>query len=58
MATITRNSFIYQHMRAALRQQHKDEPKAKWTVRMYGVYNDLDDAEIEQLEKLWAKESR
>ncbi len=46
---MSRGSFLHVHMVAALMA----EPT--WTPRMYGVYNDVSDDTIEELEKLWAE---
>lgn len=46
-----KDSFLYAHMRASLAA----EPT--WTVKMYGVYNDLSDETIEELQRLWGAES-
>jgi hypothetical protein len=39
-------TFLYAHCKAAL----SAEPS--WTVRMYGVFNDLDEDDIKDLERL------
>jgi hypothetical protein len=45
-----KDSFLYDCMVKAL----KAEPT--WTVRMFGVYNDLTDDLIAELEALWRAE--
>lgn len=44
---LTTNSFLFQHMIEALKWDKN------WTVRMYGVYNDLTEKTINELEKLY-----